>query len=90
MKIPAAAMKQIEQAVLGMMPYESNYVNRTKQAKVLNTIFQKITTHEPAMEKWQGFVMYLSKKIDDNPKLQGSIDSIILDLQQDFIVYEKH
>lgn len=89
MKIPAAAMKQIEQAVLGMMPYESDYENQTKQAKILNIVFQKIIAHEPDMNKWQGFMMYLSKKIDNNQKLQKSIDAIISDLKQEFTAYEK-
>jgi transcription termination factor NusB len=89
MKIPAAAMKQIEQAVLSMMPYESDYENQTKQAKILNTVFQKIVSHEPDMNKWQGFLMYISKKIDNSPKLQKSIDAIISDLKQEFTDYEK-
>ena len=77
MKIPAAAMKQIEQTVLAFMPYESDYKYKTKQAEILNTVFQKIVTHEHEMEKWGGFLMNLSKKIYNSPKLQKSIDDII-------------
>ena len=80
MKLPPAAMGQIKKAVVAMMPYESEYEYQSKESKIFNDIYLCVCTHEPEFEEWAGFVMFVSKKIDNSTSLQKSVNAIVHEL----------
>lgn len=76
MQLPASAVKQIENMVRGMLPYEVGYIPETPQSQLLGRLFEAIETPNPALHQWEGFIMYLMKQVDNHPKKQKDVDEI--------------
>lgn len=76
MRIPAAAMAQMNNMIRGLLPYESDYLATTRQGKLINGIFSKAAQAEASIKEWEGFAMFLMKKIDESKKLQKSVDDL--------------
>lgn len=75
-KLPKAAVEQIETMVRSMLPYEDGYVPKTAQSRLINELYTAVATPNPPLQKWSGFVMYLMKQIDSQPSKQKEVDCI--------------
>lgn len=76
MKLPKAAVEQIETMVRSMLPYEDGYAPKTAQSRLVNEFYTSVATSNLPLQKWEGFIMYLMKQIDNQPSKQKEVDHI--------------
>lgn len=87
MKIPAAAMAQMNNMIRGLLPYESEYSPTSRQGRLINGIFSKAAQAEASIKEWEGFAMFLMKKIDESKKLQKSVDDLAESASNELLKY---
>ena len=77
MNLPPSALKGIKDMVRGMLPYEVDYIPKTKQSIIVMDIFVMIVKQDNSFAEWEGFTMYTLKKIDKSTILKNHVDQII-------------
>jgi len=77
MKLPDAAAAKVKDMVLSFLPYEDDRQATTKEGIVILDLYNLIIDTDKNMQEWQGFVMYLIKKVDDSPELQKKTSHVI-------------
>lgn len=76
MKIPKSAVVKIKDMIVNIMPYESGYTPDSKQGILITDIYNLIVEQKPDFNEWGGFVMFLSKAVDNDKDLQTNIAAI--------------
>ncbi|HSQ86328.1 MAG TPA: hypothetical protein VLM43_16570 [Desulfobacterales bacterium] len=81
MKIPEAALGQIQQAVMAMLPYENTFEPKTQEAKTILEIGSLIQDCMPQFQELEGFLRYMAKGIDTDTAKQNAVNQLFIRLK---------
>ena len=88
MKIPASALKGIQSAVMAMLPYEEPFSPTSQESKTLIQISKLLIEKTDDFKDLEGFLWFITKKVDGCEIKQKSLHDIFIDLDNIIIEYK--